>query len=126
MNTPSPHSAIVLFAHGSRDPQWHHPIQSVAARVSQKLPGVPVRCAYLELTPPSLAEVADALVAEGVQSLRVVPFFLGMGRHAREDLPQMLAQLRERHPQLQIHCQPSLGETPAVLELLAEVALGEK
>ena len=110
MNSHAPSSAIVLFAHGSRDPQWHHPIQSVAARVSQKLPGVPVRCAYLELTPPSL----------------VVPFFLGMGRHAREDLPQMLAQLRERHPQLQIHCQPSLGETPAVLELLAEVALGEK
>ncbi|MBU3651230.1 MAG: cobalamin biosynthesis protein CbiX, partial [Limnohabitans sp.] len=80
----------------------------------------------LELTPPSLAEVADALVAEGVQSLRVVPFFLGMGRHAREDLPQMLAQLRERHPQLQIDCQPSLGETAAVLDLLAEVALGEK
>ena len=55
---------IILFAHGSRDPLWHKPIQSVAERITQRSPTTVVRCAYLELTEPSLPQVADALVGE--------------------------------------------------------------
>jgi sirohydrochlorin cobaltochelatase len=61
--------AIILFAHGSRDPLWHKPIQAVAARISQRAPDTTVRCAYLELTEPSLADVATTLVADGATSL---------------------------------------------------------
>ena len=28
--------AIVLFAHGSRDPLWHRPIQAVAAQIKHR------------------------------------------------------------------------------------------
>ena len=115
---------IVLFAHGSRDPLWHRPIQAVAQRMAALAPEVPTRCAYLELTTPSLADAAAELVALRVTELSVVPMFLGVGKHAREDLPVLLEELRRLHPQVQIHCQPSVGEQGAVIELLAQVALG--
>ena len=116
--------AIVLFAHGSRDPLWHKPIQAVAARISARAPETLVRCAYLELTEPDLPQVAQDLVAQGATHLCVVPLFLGVGRHAREDLPALIAALHAAHPQVHISCQPAVGEQEALLDLLADIALG--
>jgi sirohydrochlorin cobaltochelatase len=118
--------AIILFAHGSRDPLWHKPIQSVAERIVQRSPQTVVRCAYLELTEPDLPHVAGALVAEGATSLCVVPMFLGVGRHAREDLPELISALKIDHPTVDITCQPAVGEQSQLLDLLAEIALGER
>ena len=116
--------AIVLFAHGSRDPLWHKPIQAVAERIAQRSPSTMVRCAYLELTEPDLPHVAQTLVTEGATSLCVVPLFLGVGRHAREDLPQLITALKTAHPAVDIGCQPAVGEQSALLDLLADIALG--
>jgi sirohydrochlorin cobaltochelatase len=116
--------AIILFAHGSRDPLWHKPIQAVAERITQRAPNTVVRCAYLELTEPDLPHVANTLVADGATSLSVVPMFLGVGRHAREDLPELIQALRAAHPQVDIQCQPAVGEQNSLLDLLAEIALG--
>jgi sirohydrochlorin cobaltochelatase len=116
--------AIILFAHGSRDPQWHKPIQAVAERITQRSPNTVVRCAYLELTEPDLSHVAKVLVTEGATSLCVVPMFLGVGRHAREDLPQLITALKAEHPMVEINCQPAVGEQSSLLDLLADIALG--
>ena len=116
--------AILLFAHGSRDPLWHRPIQAVAARIAQRAPEMAVRCAYLELTEPSLAQAAAEVVQQGATSLSVLPMFLGVGKHAREDLPELMQSLRQAHPQLHIDCQPAVGEHDALLDLLADIALG--
>jgi sirohydrochlorin cobaltochelatase len=116
--------AIILFAHGSRDPLWHKPIQAVAERITQRAPNTVVRCAYLELTEPDLPHVASALVAEGATSLCVVPMFLGVGRHAREDLPELITALKAAHPSVDIACQPAVGEQSSLLNLLADIALG--
>ena len=56
MSTPAQvaQRAIVLFAHGSRDPLWHRPIQAVADAIALRAPATPVACAYLELSTPDL------------------------------------------------------------------------
>lgn len=117
---------IVLFAHGSRDPQWHRPIQAVAQRMSELAPHVPTRCAYLELTEPTLAEATQSLIAQGVRDVCIVPLFLGVGKHAREDLPSLVESLRQAHPDIHIACQASVGEQAPVIDLLAHIALGLK
>jgi sirohydrochlorin cobaltochelatase len=113
---------IVLFAHGSRDPLWKLPIEAVAQRLAQQQPAHAVACAYLELTTPDLMTVCTDMVAAGCMQVTVVPMFLGQGRHAREDLPLLVAALRERFPQLGITLQPAVGEDPRVLDLLAQIA----
>lgn len=116
--------SIILFGHGSRDPLWCKPIEAVAARMQRLQPAVPVRCAYLELSPPDLPTCASELIASGAHSVDIVPMFLGTGRHAREDLPVLVQALRERHPGVQFNVQVAMGEHPAVLDLMAEIALG--
>ena len=116
-------TGIVLFAHGSRDAAWRAPIEAVAARMREMAPGTRVQCAYLEYTAPDLGTTVAALLAEGARAITVWPMFLGVGRHAREDLPRLLAELRLRHPDVPIHLQPAMGEHPAVLETMARTAL---
>ena len=116
-------TAIVLFAHGSRDPLWRAPIDAVAAEIGRHAPATAVRCAFLELMSPSLQETVDGLVQAGHRSVRVVPMFLGIGRHAREDLPVLIEQLRQSHPDLVLDLRPAVGEMPEVTRCLAQVAL---
>jgi sirohydrochlorin cobaltochelatase len=121
-SNPSNH-AIILFGHGSRDALWHLPIQAVAERIRTTSPSTTVSCAYLELTEPSLASASAVLVDAGVDHITILPMFLGVGRHAREDLPALITELKQNHPQIVFQVQPAVGENPAVLDLLAQIAL---
>lgn len=115
--------ALVLFGHGSRDPSWRAPMDEVAARVRRRQPEVPVACAFLELQQPDLATAVDTLVAQGATRVLVVPMFLGVGKHARGDLPRLLVAARARHPQVDIEAAAAVGEREEVLDLLATLAL---
>ena len=114
--------AIVLFAHGSRDPLWRAPIEAVATRIAAQSPGRQAICAYLELCEPSLPDAVRQLVDDGATAVTVVPMFLGTGKHAREDLPVLVAELRARHPHVQVHVQAAIGEDPRMTALMAHIA----
>jgi sirohydrochlorin cobaltochelatase len=115
--------AIILFGHGSRDPQWREPMEAVANRIRARVAQVQVRCAFLELETPTLADAAADVVQAGADSVRVMPMFLGAGRHAREDLPKLLEQCRQAHPTVQFELASAVGEIPRVLDLIATIAL---
>lgn len=114
---------IVLFAHGSRDPLWHRPMQAVAQRVLQNTTALAVECAYLELSTPDLHTACQSLLARGAQTITIVPMFLGVGKHAREDLPLLVAALRAKHPNIYFELQAAVGEDPRLIALLATIAV---
>ena len=114
---------VILFAHGSRDPRWRDPMESVAERMRAQEPETAVMCAFLELATPDIAEAASKLISDGAQSLRVVPMFLGMGKHAREDLPELVEALRSAHPAIPVSVARAIGEETEVTDLLARIAL---
>lgn len=109
---------IVLFAHGSRDPEWSRPFERIAAALAKKLPAATVALAYLEHG-PSLNEGLAALAAKGAASVRIVPVFLGHGGHAKSDLPRLVEDARARHPSLRLALDPTIGEQPEVIEAIA-------
>ncbi|MGI4777304.1 MAG: sirohydrochlorin chelatase [Janthinobacterium lividum] len=115
--------AVILFAHGSRDPRWRDPMEAVAQRMRAQEPQTAVLCAFLELAQPDLATAAAQMIADGARSLHVVPMFLGMGKHAREDLPELVAALRAAHPAVPVSVARAVGEENEVTELLARIAL---
>ena len=115
--------AIVLFAHGARDPRWAEPFEAVAARVRAAAPGCPVVLAFLELMTPSLGAAVERLAAAGATRVDVVPLFLGSGGHLRHDLPPIVDALRGAHPALAIRLHAAIGEHPAVVEAMARAAV---
>ena len=59
----------------------------------------------------------------GITTLSVVPLFLGVGRHAREDLPVLVQDLRRLYPQVDVSLKPAIGEDPQLISLMAEISL---
>jgi sirohydrochlorin cobaltochelatase len=111
--------AILLFAHGSRDPGWAAPFERLAARVRGERPDARVAIAYLEITPPTLENAVATLVAEGAREIAVVPVFLAPGGHVRRDLPLAVEALRGRHPAARFRVLPTIGEVDAVTGAIA-------
>ena len=123
LTTPTPIIGVILFAHGSRDPLWRTPIEAVATTIRARQPGVPVTCAYLELCEPTLPGAVGDFVAAGCRHLKIFPLFLGVGKHAREDLPMLVAQIRASHPEVSVELMATAGESPALIALMADLAL---
>ncbi|MFN3734119.1 sirohydrochlorin chelatase [Comamonas testosteroni] len=121
-NFPAP-SGLILLAHGSRDALWRQPIEAVHQTVQAMQPGLPCICAYLDACAPDLPAATQSLIAQGVQHLIVLPLFLGTGKHAREDIPRLLDELRRQHPDCRFDLQTAAGENPRVTSLLAQLAL---
>jgi sirohydrochlorin cobaltochelatase len=118
-------TGVILFAHGSRDPLWRLPIDAVAHEMTRQWPSLSVACAFLELTTPDLPTTVESLMMQGKTHVRIVPMFLGVGRHAREDLPHLVADLVKAYPQVHFELMPSIGEHPAMTRLMAQIAASE-
>jgi sirohydrochlorin cobaltochelatase len=114
---------VLLFAHGARDPRWAAPFEAVAARLRARAPDIQVQLAFLELMTPDMAEAGRALAAAGCERVDVLPLFLGAGGHVRKDLPALVEALAATCPEVQWRLQTTIGEAPAVIDAMADVAL---
>ncbi|CAH0355007.1 sirohydrochlorin chelatase [Aquabacterium sp. CECT 9606] len=116
---------ILLFAHGARDPNWARPFEAAADRLRERVAGsahAEVRLAFLEFMVPNLHEAGASLAHAGCQQVTVVPLFLGAGGHVRKDLPLLMTELAEKHPQVQWTLSRAVGETDLLIQALADSA----
>jgi sirohydrochlorin cobaltochelatase len=111
--------ALILFAHGARDPRWAEPFERLRQIAQAALPDTEVSLAFLELMSPRLPEAVASLVQAGCGKVSLVPVFLGQGGHVLRDLPLLVDELRGTHPGLEIAVAPAVGEDAAVLDAIA-------
>lgn len=116
-------AALLLFAHGARDPRWAEPFRAIAERIRLADPARPVELAFLELMEPDLDTAARRLADAGATRIDVVPLFLGMGGHVRNDLPPRVEAVRAALPAVELRLHPAIGESEAVIAVVASAAL---
>ncbi|WP_371481685.1 sirohydrochlorin chelatase [Kitasatospora sp. NBC_00315] len=104
--------ALVLVAHGSRDPAALAEIRRLSAGLQAARPELDIRLAHLGLNAPLLPDVLAELAGPVV----LVPLLLGRGYHAKVDLPALLAAA----PQVSGVITAPLGPDPLLTEVLAE------
>jgi sirohydrochlorin cobaltochelatase len=109
---------IILFAHGSREPEWAQPLESIAHELAGQFI---VELAYLERMKPTLDEAVDSAVAKGARRVRIVPVFLGVGGHLKKDLPRLVEAARARHAGLEIVLEQTIGERKEITDAIAAV-----
>ncbi len=117
--------ALILFAHGARDPEWARPFHRIRALLNERLPGTPVELAFLEIMKPDLAAAMDQLIARGADAVTVVPLFMAQGGHLRQDLPRLIESVRTTHPGVTIAMTSPIGEVEAILQQMAEWIVAE-
>ena len=112
-------SAVVLFAHGSRDPQWVHPFRVVQEKLAAQRPELAVELAFLEFMQPSLPEAVNRLATAGHGRITIAPLFMAQGAHMKRDLEGLAAGLRARHAGIEIKVLPAAGEAGPVLDAIS-------
>ena len=85
--------ALVVVAHGSRDPRALSTVSALLDRVRALRPDVPVHLGHIELNAPLLP---DTLAALGDTEAVLVPLLLSRGYHVKQDIPEMAAASRAR------------------------------
>ena len=115
--------AMILFAHGARDPKWAAPFERLRDIVRARAPDMAVSLAFLELMSPRLPEAAAVLAADGAEEVTIVPVFLGQGGHVLRDLPALIDELKSAHPHMRFNIVDAVGEDADVLNAMATYCL---
>lgn len=115
--------ALILFAHGARDPRWAVPFEKLQQLIQQTQPDITVCNAYLEFMQPDLPAAVAQLVQAQCDDITIVPVFLGQGGHVLRDLPLLMEGLHAQHPDLRLHQVDAVGEDASVLQAIAQYCL---
>ena len=102
--------ALVLVAHGSRDPRTLDTVHRLLEQVREQRPDLPVRLGHIELNEPLLP---DTLASLGTAEAVLVPLLLSRGYHVKRDIPEMAAAARAR-----TRVAAPLGPHPLLVETL--------
>ena len=116
-------TALILFAHGARDPEWANPMRRVQTAIRQRHGEMSVELAFLEFLTPSLPEAAAKLVAAGSDKIVVMPMFIARGGHLKNDLPGIIEALRSTYPKVEFSLGGAIGEDESVVQAMAVATL---
>ncbi|MFC9846490.1 sirohydrochlorin chelatase [Streptomyces sp. NPDC060223] len=107
--------ALVLAAHGSRDPRALHTVRILIERVRELRPHLPVHLGHIELNEPLLPDTLAALHGDGTDEAVLVPLLLSRGYHVKRDIPEAAATAPAP---LRTRVAAPLGPHPLLVETL--------
>jgi len=114
-------TGYIVFAHGSSIETANQAVRTVAAEMAERGGLDVVEAAFLEGGQPSLAG-ALASMADRVTHVVVVPYFLTLGLHLKRDLPRLIDEVKQTHPNVRIDVAPPLDRHPAMVDILLDRA----
>jgi sirohydrochlorin cobaltochelatase len=120
---------LVLIAHGSRDPRWCAPFESLLVQLQQEHGSrQPLALCYMEMVEPTLSQVVQNALQETplLNTVKILPLFMAAGAHFANDIKALTVELRQQWPLLTILVAPPIGEHPhvqAALKLIAQETL---
>ena len=120
---------LIIFAHGSTVESANDAVRAVTGALARKGAYPHVETAFLEGGEPDLLGAAEALMARGVDRVVVLPYFLTVGLHLKRDLPRLVTELRDAHPDLRVETTAPLDGHRALVDILfarAEEALAAR
>ncbi|GAA3822276.1 CbiX/SirB N-terminal domain-containing protein [Streptomyces coacervatus] len=102
--------ALVVVAHGSRDPRALSTVRTLLDRIREQRPGLPVHLGHIELNAPLLP---DTLATLATREAVLVPLLLSRGYHIKRDIPEMAAE-----SQVRARVSGALGPHPLLVDAL--------
>jgi len=107
-------TAILFFAHGSRDPNWRVPFDAILADFRAMHATKLAELSFLEFMQPNFAASVASLVESGAKQIRVIPLFLAAGAHTRRDLSALIEAAQATHADVRFPVAPPIGEVDSI------------
>lgn len=113
-------TAILLMAHGSRIPEANNAVSEIASMVKEMTGFDIVEISFRENYSPDIQKGIDACVERGAARILLVPYFLYLGAHVLQDLPEEIEEAQQRHPGVEMMMGKPLGVHRKLAEIVAE------
>jgi sirohydrochlorin ferrochelatase len=120
--TPMSDTALLLIAHGSREPSANDDLHRLAAELRATGRYVTVVAAFLELAEPDIDAGGSMCVESGAKRIVLVPYFLSAGVHVQRDLTAARVRLAARFPDVSFRLAEPLGPDPLLSEIVIQRA----
>ena len=113
-------NALLMIAHGSRRTASNDEVRALGDRISAQAKGEfdQLACCFLELAEPLIPDAIDQLVQEGATQITVFPYFLAVGAHVAEDIPEAISAAAEKYPHIMFKSLPHLGQLESMPALI--------
>ncbi|MCK9197278.1 MAG: CbiX/SirB N-terminal domain-containing protein [Syntrophales bacterium] len=112
--------AVILMGHGSRVPGAGEGMEKVAQWLKEKRSGTMIEICYMSELGPHFPEILEKCVREGADKIIVMPYFLHLGIHLREDIPAMMGKEAKKYPGLTLILGRHLGFDESLAELVGK------
>ncbi len=114
---------LLLVAHGSRREASNEEVRQLAEKTNEASTAfMKVKCAFLELSTPSIPDGIRGCIAEREKKVVVLPCFLSAGRHVSTDIPAEVDIVRVQHPEIGISIAPYIGASEDLISLILTLA----
>lgn len=113
---------ILYIAHGSKKADKNQAVHSFVKAFEAQHPEFLHALGFLEAATPDPTAAGDSLIAQGVSEVIVVPLLLFSAMHAQEDIPQFMATLQQKYPDILFKQTATLGADPATIQVAANRA----
>jgi sirohydrochlorin ferrochelatase len=114
--------ALLILVHGSPTAGANDAMLSVVEELRGRNVYAAVGVGFMECNAPSIPEAIDDLAGRGAEEIIAVPYFLHTGTHVCDDLPTLLEEGKERHPNIRFRLGDYLGLSPVLTDILTERA----
>ena len=109
---------IMVVDHGSRRDESNLALLDVVKVFQEATDYNLIEPAHMELAQPSIAEAYATLVSRGAKFVVVHPYFLLPGRHWDHDIPSLVAEAAQDHPQVDFIVTSPLGIHPLMAQIM--------
>ena len=119
--------ALLIIAHGSRNPQSNTEIERLTVSVRLLDHGYDlVGHGFLELAEPNMDTALKNLVDRGATDITVLPYFLARGNHVARDIETWRSESVARIDGISITLMSHIGAATGMPELIRRHLLAER
>lgn len=115
---------VVVVDHGSKRAASNEMLVEFAELYRSVSGQDVVEAAHMEIAKPSIADAVSRCIARGATRVVVAPYFLSRGRHIQEDIPALVAEAQQQHPDVPCLVADPIGIDPLVAQIISNRVQG--
>ncbi len=111
---------IVLLGHGSRGDSANDGMMEVAHALKETGKYPVVEVGFMQRNFPTIEEAAKSCVMQGADTILLIPYFLHMGLHLQQDLPETVEILKRLHPNVRFAFGKPFAHHPGLVDIVMD------
>ena len=112
--------AVLLLAHGSRRIEANEEWENIWQLFTKRHPNLLVSGSFIEFAEPNMEKGVHLLIEKGAEKIYIVPLFLTVGNHLRQNIPERLHALQEQYKEVELVLTEHLGVDPLLVQIIEQ------